>query len=763
MKAESNHFNGLLDHLPEELRRAVEAVASLDSVKAAARCDLIAGGMYIDGYLILTDNKLGYFLHADGKYDAKWHNLTDLSEVRIVEGLGVNSLRLLARGELTAEYHFTLRHAKNVAKLHRYIERQLKGREDRPEELPEAEHLEERKVRCDKCGRPIPAWSEFCPACMSRRKVLFRLLDFVKPYKARAIAGATIGVLIAVAGLANPMITRPLLDRGLGASTGKPDLPLFVLLICTLGALTVLVSIGHGVESRLMAGLGSRIARNVRDTAYEHLHKLSLSFFSRKQTGSLVTRVTSDSDRLWDFVSFTILESATSILTIGGVGVVMFILNWRLACFVLIPVPVMVFLTVFFHNKLHRFFHQLYHHWGRMTAVVADALPGVRVIKAFCQEDREVDRFSEKNRRVYDDEMAMIGTWTIFGPVMILCTQIGTIVIWLLGGFWVVRDFGRHGDGQMLMTVGTLVAFVQLMGMFYRPIHTIAHMDRQLNKAATSAQRIFEVLDTEPAIFSKTGAVEASKLTGCIELRDVSFSYDGIRKVLRNINIKIAPGEMIGLAGPSGGGKTTMVNLICRFYDAMEGQILIDGVDVRNYELRSLRRKIGVVLQEPFLFCGTIAENIAYGKPNTSLEQIMTAARAANAHDFIVGFTDGYDTLVGERGQTLSGGERQRISIARAILNNPQILILDEATSSVDTETEKLIQEALDRLVANRTTIAIAHRLSTLRKTDRLIILDKGEIVEQGTHEYLAAKKDGLYARLLNMQMEMQSVIAIAG
>jgi ATP-binding cassette subfamily B protein len=372
-----------------------------------------------------------------------------------------------------------------------------------------------------------------------------------------------------------------------------------------------------------------------------------------------------------------------------------------------------------------------------------------------------VNRFEGRSNAVYDEECTFVSSWGVYGPVMMLCSQIGMLIIWSVGGWWVVADFDLPIDAPGKMTVGTLVAFTGLMGLFMRPIHQIAHMDERLNRAATSAQRIFEILDTEPAIYSRYGAKDSRELQGRIELQDVSFSYDGIRKVLKDVSLTIEPGQMIGLAGPSGGGKTTMTNLICRFYDPLAGRILIDGVDVRDYDLTELRQRIGVVLQEPFLFHGTVTENIAYGHPEATLEQIIEASRAANAHDFIVGFPDGYDTLVGERGQSLSGGERQRISIARAILNDPSILILDEATSSVDTETEKLIQQALDRLVANRTTIAIAHRLSTLRKADRLVILDDGEIVEQGTHDELAGIEGGLYAKLLTLQNQMQSIMSI--
>ena len=750
--AEANQVD-VLGHLPKELGEKIRSEAAPEIPEVAARFDLDDRGQYAEGYLVLTEKRLGAFRLRDGAWSGEWRPLSEVNSALIVEGLGMSVLRLIAKDAILAEYRFTLRHAREVAKLHRQMERHMVGKaeSEAPFESPKAD---EKKVRCEKCDRVIPPWSEVCPACTSRRKVLSRLLDYVKPYRARAIAGFVLAVLVTVASLVRPYLTKPMLDDGLGLKSGSKgaDYHLLLSYILIMAGLMLFCAIAGALRERLMAVLGASIARDLRDRAYEHLHKLSLSFFSKKPTGSLVTRVTSDTDRIWDFVAWTVIEAVVSVLTIVGIGVALFLLNWKLAFIVLLPLPIMFVLTMVFHKKLHRGFDRLFHRWSLLTAVVADALPGVRVIKAFSQERNEVRRFTGKSGDYYDNEVEMIGVWTLFGPLMELCTQVGWLLVWIVGGYWAVK--GK-------MSPGTLMAYTGYMWMFYGPIHGIAHMDRMLNRAAASVQRIFEILDTAPVIFSKAGALPIRKIQGRIELRNVSFSYDGIRKVLKNIDLAIQPGEMVGLAGPSGGGKTTMVNVICRFYDVLEGQILIDGVDIRDYDVEQLRRRIGVVLQEPFLFYGTVARNIAYGNPDATLDEIIAAAKAANAHDFIVGFPDGYDTMVGERGQTLSGGERQRISIARAILHDPAILILDEATSSVDTETEKLIQEALDRLMARRTTIAIAHRLSTLRRTTRLVILDKGEIVEQGSHEELSNKEGGVYAKLLRTQIEMQSVIAL--
>ncbi len=744
----------VLGHLPQDLLEVLKTQVDPKCVQAAAAHDLGPDGRFIDSYLVLSDDRLGSFWRTNGHWTGKWQSLDGLTGAVIVEGLGMGLLRLLAGEKTVAEYRFSLRHAKEVAKVQRKLERRFSGK-DEADLPPEKGKPDDKKVRCDKCGQVIPPWSETCPKCISKRKVLSRLMDFVKPYKWQAILGFVLALLVLMDSLIRPGLAKPMFDKGLGLGKGQvASYGVLMKYVALLAGLIIFSAVVGAIRQRIMAMLGSRISRDIRDRTYEHLHKLSLSYFSKKPTGSLVTRITSDSDRIWDFVAFTVIEAIISILTILGVGVALFILDWRLACIVLLPIPLMIFLTLWFHRKLHTGFDQLFHRWSMLTAVVADALPGVRVIKAFGQERREVQRFQDQNADFYTREIGMVNIWTLFGPLMMFCTQVGSILVWIVGGYWAV-----HGR----ISPGTLVAFNSYMWMFFGPIHMIAHMDRMFNRAAASVQRIFEVLDTEPAIFSKAGALPAKRLDGAIELRDVSFSYDGVRKVLKGVNLKIEPGHMIGLAGPSGGGKSTLINLVCRFYDVLEGQILIDGVDVREYDVESLRRHIGVVLQEPFLFHGTVASNIAYGHPGATIDEIIVAAKAANAHDFIVGFPDGYDTMVGERGHTLSGGERQRISIARAILNNPKILILDEATSSVDTETEKLIQEALDRLIANRTTIAIAHRLSTLRKADRLVILDKGVIVEQGSHDELREKEGGVYAKLVRMQSEMQSIIAIAG
>lgn len=375
----------------------------------------------------------------------------------------------------------------------------------------------------------------------------------------------------------------------------------------------------------------------------------------------------------------------------------------------------------------------------------------MRVVKAFAQEGREVNHFRNRNEAVFQASYAANAFWAVYWPVLGLLMSVGSYIIWIFGGYSVLHH---------AMTLGTLTAFNGYLVLFYQPFQNFSRVVDWSTRSLTAAERVFEVLDTEPDVRESSKPVALPEMQGAVEFDKVSFTYDKAKRVLEDFTLKVEPGEMIGLVGHSGAGKSTIINLLSRFYDVTEGSIKIDGVDIRNVRKEDFRRQFGIVLQEPFLFPGTIRDNIAYAKPDASIEDIMRAAKAGNCHEFILKFPDGYDTQVGERGQRLSGGERQRISIARAILHDPKILILDEATASVDTETEKQIQEAIARLIQNRTTFAIAHRLSTLRNANRLVVMKEGKMVESGTHEELI-EKDGVYANLVKIQNEVNKLKAI--
>jgi ATP-binding cassette subfamily B protein len=503
-----------------------------------------------------------------------------------------------------------------------------------------------------------------------------------------------------------------------------------------------------------MSILGEYVARDLRTHLYDHLQKLSLGFYSSRQTGSIISRITSDTDRLWDFLAWGAVDFVLSVAMIIGLGGVLLWLDWRLGLIMTVPMPVLFWIMFRYSQWQHRNFLRCWRKWSNMTAVIADAIPGVRVVKAFNQEQRELSRFNERNAAATDTFNTVHTTWTTFWPALWLAVHVLMLGVW---AWSVPRVLGLEGWGPHL-SMGTFVAFVLYMGMYVMPIETIGRMTFIINRATSSAHRVFEVLDTEPDIIDIAEPKRLEPVEGHVQFDNVSFAYDGIRMVLRNINFDVQPGEMVGLVGPSGAGKSTVTNLLARFYDVSGGTIRVDGVDLRELDLGHYRRQLGIVLQDPHLFHGSVLDNIRYGVPDATLEQVVEASRAANAHDFICKLPHGYDTVVGERGHTLSGGERQRVSIARAVLSNPRILILDEATSSVDTETEHKIQEALDRLIEGRTVFAVAHRLSTLRKAHRLFVIEDGAITEMGTHAELLEKPDGTYAKLVRMQQELHAL-----
>ncbi|HLL89689.1 MAG TPA: ABC transporter ATP-binding protein, partial [Tepidisphaeraceae bacterium] len=747
--------------LPADVRAIFDGQLDGQVVIAWSEYDLDERNHFTTRHAVLTEQRLLTVGGHSGAVEAR--DLAAIEEAKIVEGLGVDRLTLIVEGKLAAELRYSRKHRRGMTKLHRKLERRLppKAGEERPPEWLEAvERKAEQSEHCPKCGNLIPGYAEgVCPNCQQTRKILWRLLDVAKPYKGRIRAALALTLLSsALLPLAAPLNKR-LIDDALGDGTRaiptSERLSNLVFWIGVLALFTVVTECVNLFRLRLLTTLGTTVARDLRHKVYAHLHDLSLRYFAKRRTGSLITRVTSDTDRLWDFIVFGSVDLVRAVSLVVLIAAVMFWMNWRLALVAMAPIPLLAGITYYRAQTMQRMFGRLWGYWSRMSAVVGDAVPGVKVVKAFANERREIERFDRRSDEYTVQEQAVNRVWVTLQPTVSGLMRLGGTLVMLVGGYMLITDTtGR-------MTFGTLWAFHMMLWQFYQPIMELANSNRMVTRAASSAQRVFEVLDTPPEVYSAAAAVTKERVDGRVEFRHVSFSYEGTAPALRDVSFAVEPGEMVGVAGPSGAGKSTMMNLLCRFYDVTDGQILIDGVDVRDYDVKWLRRQVGIVLQEPYLFHGTVADNIRYGNPDAPLDAVIRAARAANAHDFIVGFPDGYDTMVGERGQSLSGGERQRISIARAILHDPRILILDEATSSVDTETEKEIQVALDRLVEGRTTLAIAHRLSTLQAADRLVVLEKGRIAEQGTHAELVDKEDGVYAKLHKTQAEMNATMAL--
>ena len=602
---------------------------------------------------------------------------------------------------------------------------------------------------CPKCQFPMTADQDECPQCSRTLDAppstwtLFRLWRFAKPYQWQLLAGFLLMLASTAATLVPPYLTIPLMDKVLipyqnGVPIDKGMVSL--LLIGLLGSALLAWSLGWA-RTYILALVSERIGADLRTITYEHLLRLSLEYFGGKRTGDLMARIGSESDRICVFLSLHLLDFATDVLMIIMTAAILISINAKLALITLLPLPIIAWMIHLVRDRLRTGFEKIDRVWSQVSNVLADTIPGIRVVKAFAQENREATRFREANQQnlIVNDRINKI--WSLFSPSVTLLTEVGLLLVWAFGIWQVSRNE---------ISVGVLTAFLAYISRFYTRLDSMSRIVSVTQKAASGAKRIFDILDHVSSVPEATNPVHLEKVTGKIEITNAGFRY-GNRAVIKNINLTIQPGEMIGLVGHSGSGKSTLVNLMCRFYDVSSGSISLDGVNIRSLPISEYRRNIGLVLQDPFLFFGSIADNIAYGKPDASRAEIVAAARAAHAHEFILRLPHGYDSLVGERGHGLSGGERQRISIARALLIDPHILILDEATASVDTETEKEIQKALDNLVQGRTTIAIAHRLSTLHKANRLVVLDQGEVVEIGSHDELMAK-EGAYYRLYQAQ-----------
>ena len=496
-------------------------------------------------------------------------------------------------------------------------------------------------------------------------------------------------------------------------------------------------------RANIMGSLGANLMHDIRSHLYRALQRLSLSFYDREHTGRIMSRVTKDTTVLRNFIVQGLQKMLIHGLTITVLAGVMLYYKWDLALLALLPMPIMALGTYLFAQKARALYRRIRRKGASLLKTVKESVSGISVVKAFAQEERELATFQEKNRDHLNVTVESIKLKSLFQPSVIFLTAVGMLIIYSYGGFLVISG---------ALSIGVLVMFNTFMGKFYAPVRQLSQLTDIFQRAAVSSERIFGIIDAPSDVAEADNAKPVEDVDGRIQMDNVHFAYEKGEKVLKNINLDVQPGEIIGLVGQTGSGKSTVVKLVARFYDPTKGRVMLDGHDLRQLSLKGLRKNMGMVLQDTFLFTGTIRENIAYGRPTASQDEIIEAARAANAHDFIMELPDAYDTYTGERGVGLSGGEKQRVAIARAILKDPAILILDEATSAVDTATEAMIQDALDRLMAGRTTFAIAHRLSTLQNADRLVVLDDGEIAEMGSHKELLAKPDGIYRNLVEIQ-----------
>ncbi|MFW5815085.1 MAG: ABC transporter transmembrane domain-containing protein [Spirochaetota bacterium] len=739
------------DDLPEQVRSLLESAGiAPDTVEAMVAVDMLPNRTFATCRIVVAGDAL-LVIDDETIYSRTALDSIDKVQSRDFVGNGLLEVRTTDGRRLElARYSRT--HTDAVQELVRAVNRRLGKSESEIEESEQqatkagATKHEGGTYRCPVCGYPLDHEGDVCPRCAKKRTFVRRIAKYVKPYLPMVIGGSLLSVFVTVANLAPGELVRRLVDGAIlveGLSDAERTGALVEIVAIFLG-LIVMRAVTQFLRIKLMGTLGTNIVRALRIDTYRALQRLALSYYDRELTGRIMARVLGDTQMVQGFVVNSLQVALINLLMIVGIGIRLFTAEPMLALIALGPVPVVLLISRYFSKRFRGVFRAVRRKYSSLSGAVAESVTGVRVVKSFAQEDQEFEEFDAKNQEFHEAQISAVNTRARFQPAVLFSMTLGTIVVWFVGGQYVISG---------ALTLGLLIQFITYMNQFYPPIQMLLQLTEVYQQSATAAERVFSIMNKPSELSDHDASVDLENPKGRIVVDNVSFAYQAGERTLRNVSLTVEPGQMIGIVGQTGSGKTTLVSLICRFYDPTQGSISIDGVDLRDIRTQSLRSNTGMVLQDTFLFARTIKENIAYGTPGVTDRQIIEAAKAANAHDFIMNLPDAYDNQVGERGVTLSGGEKQRISIARAILKDPAILILDEATSAVDSATEASIQEAMDRLVTGRTTIAIAHRLSTLRNADKLIVIDKGEIIEEGSHEELM-KLGGSYADLVRKQAD---------
>ena len=609
---------------------------------------------------------------------------------------------------------------------------------------------------CPSCNLRLDNKDSSCPRCLQRGQILQRVWQVLRPHWRGGLLLVLLTTLGVAAELVPPFLQMQLVDGilkqvdqpGYVPGTNTPNMKTTLLvLVLALAASRIMLSIVGVVKGRVSSLIGSGITCNLRLEMVNKLQKLAISYYDRHHVGSMISRVAHDSEVLHGLMHQITGGFLLQVVKLFGVGAMLFWINPKLALFTLIPVPLVIYGTWFFWQKVYPRYYRLWDASSKQMSALSGMLHGIRVVKSFAQEDREFNRFESAATHLRDWKVWVEYANARYSAVMQIVFSLGGLIVWYVGGLDMIGGKG--------MSLGELVGYLAYLSMFYAPLGALSNFTTWLTSFLSGSKRVLELLDTPLDVDDPEHPARWESPKGTIEFKDVTFGYDRNTPVLNNISFDVAAGEMIGIVGRSGSGKSTMVNLLGRFYDPQEGNILIDGHDLRDLPIRQLREHLGIVFQESFLFRGSVWKNLCYGKPKVEIEDGLAAAKAAGAHDYICRKELGYETYLGERGSGLSGGEKQRLSIARTLLYDPKILVLDEATSNIDAESEKSIQEALDVLVKGRTTIAIAHRLSTLRNADRILVFDRGRLVEQGSHAELLNMEDGVYARLVRIQTQV--------